>query len=79
MSETRGVIKLGDPVATTIITGDPRDIPIFRWRRLYWLLLQPWFPWRLRRWIETNVLSRAKTSIRAKTTYHPSLTDRSPQ
>lgn len=34
------------------------DIPLIRHRRLYAIMLQPWFPWRLRKWIESNVLSR---------------------
>lgn len=35
-----------------------KDLPLLRHRRLYWLMLRPWFPWQLRRWIENNILAR---------------------
>lgn len=42
----------------TRVIGRLEDMPIVRFRRLYAVMLHPWFPWRLRKWVERNFISR---------------------
>ncbi len=58
------------PLSTFIVYGPAEEIPLHKHRRLYWLMLQPWFPWRLRTWIERRILSRLPTRLRTETIRH---------
>lgn len=55
----------------TVMHGEMEDMPIVRFPRLYWLMLRPWFSWRLRHWIERTFISRWNARhFRTETKYY---------